>query len=61
MQAMQEEGSGHTHEPIGMNGYGEVGQASQRKARGPQIKDTIATVIGMLLPIIAQLGHSHAH
>jgi zinc transporter 9 len=42
-----------------MNGYGDSAQTSQRKQKGPQMRDTIATVGGMLLPLLTQLFHHH--
>jgi zinc transporter 9 len=54
---MQEEtNSSHEHHG-GMNGYSENGGLSQKKQARPQMRDTIATVVGMLLPLLTQLGH----
>lgn len=62
MHAMQEDGlssgGGHDHHGGGMNGYGDV-NPSQRKPKGPQMRDTLATVAGMLLPLLTQFGHHH--
>ncbi|EHK45674.1 uncharacterized protein TrAtP1_012705 [Trichoderma atroviride] len=58
MQAMQEDGSSHSHEHgSGANGYSDANSAHQRKSKGPQMRDTIATVVGMGIPLLAQLGH----
>ncbi|KAM0255746.1 hypothetical protein ACHAQJ_005416 [Trichoderma viride] len=58
MQAMQEDSGAHSHEHgSGMNGYSDGGPAHQRKPKGPQMRDTIATVVGMAIPLLAQLGH----
>lgn len=60
MHAMQEDagsyGQDHSH---GLNGYGEGSAAHQRKPKGPQMRDTLATVVGMLLPLLTQFGHHH--
>ncbi|PNP38028.1 hypothetical protein TGAMA5MH_10127 [Trichoderma gamsii] len=58
MHAMQDDGGSHSHEHgTGMNGYSEGNSAHQRKSKGPQMRDTIATVVGMGIPLLAQLGH----
>lgn len=57
MHAMQEDGShGHDH---GSNGYAEGSPASQRKPKGPQMRDTLGTMVGMLVPLLTQFGHHH--
>ena len=60
MHAMQEDGNsqggGHEHHS---NGYAEGGNLSQRKQTRPQMRDTLATVGGMLLPLLTQFGHHH--
>lgn len=54
MHAMQEDSSsGHEHN------HGESGGPSQRRQTGPQMRDTLATVIGMVLPLLTQFGHHH--
>lgn len=51
MHAMNEENNaGHDH------GYAEPGSLA---AKGPQLRDTIITVIGMMLPLLTQFGHHH--
>lgn len=58
MQAMQEDGGAHGHDHgSGMNGYADGSSAHQRKSKGPQMRDTLATVVGMMIPLVAQLGH----
>lgn len=47
---------GHSHGDAGMNGYAD---SLQQKAHGPQMWDTVATVGGMLLPLLTQIGHHH--
>ncbi|KAK3322477.1 ZIP zinc transporter-domain-containing protein [Apodospora peruviana] len=62
MHAMQEDNfsGGHDHHS---NGYhpegGSGGGQSQRKQTKPQMRDTLATVGGMLLPLLTQFGHHH--
>ncbi|KAF4909743.1 Zinc transporter ZIP9 [Colletotrichum viniferum] len=56
MHAMQEDSSSPKHEHGGMNGYSE---GSQRVQHRPQMRDTFATVAGMLLPLLTQFGHHH--
>lgn len=58
MHAMQEDGGSHGHEH-GLNGYSEGNSINQRKQKGPQMRDTLATIGGMLLPLLTQFGHHH--
>lgn len=51
VHAMQDDG--HSHDE-GMNGFADP---SQRNGSGPQVRDTLATVGGMLLPLLTQIGH----
>ncbi|KAI0476975.1 Zinc/iron permease [Xylaria cf. heliscus] len=58
MHAMQE-GESSSHDiGSGVNGYADGG-VSQRNHAHPQMRETLATVIGMLLPLLTQLGHHH--
>lgn len=58
MHAMQE-GDSPSHDlGSGPNGYAD-GNISQRKHTHPQMRDTLATMIGMLLPLLTQFGHHH--
>ncbi|KAG5920320.1 hypothetical protein E4U61_007973 [Claviceps capensis] len=61
MHVMQEDNSAHSHDGVSSgNGYSDGSMSiSQRKAKGPDIRDTLATVAGMLLPLLTQLGHHH--
>jgi len=61
MHAMQEDGGSHQgHErESSMNGYADGNNAAQRKQARPQMRDTVATVVGMLLPLLTQFGHHH--
>ncbi len=60
MHAMQEEHNppAHEHHSSG-NGYAENGAAAQKRQSKPQMRDTIATMIGILLPLLTQFGHHH--
>lgn len=59
MQAMQEENGSHDHHSMG-NGYADASTiAAQRKQSRPQMRDTLATIVGMLLPLLTQFGHHH--
>lgn len=53
---MQDDGHHADHDTGGMNGFVDP---SQRKSNGPQMRDTLATVGGMLLPLLTQIGHHH--
>jgi zinc transporter 9 len=60
MQAMQEENhsTGHDHHP-GANGYSEGANSSHRRQGKLQMRDTLVTVVGMLLPLLTRFGHHH--
>ncbi|TGO60637.1 hypothetical protein BOTNAR_0142g00080 [Botryotinia narcissicola] len=57
MHAMQEDSGVHSHEHTNSNGY--LDSISQRKQAKPQMRDTLATVGGMLIPLLTQFGHDH--
>ncbi|KAF8853035.1 ZIP metal ion transporter-like protein [Acephala macrosclerotiorum] len=57
MHAMQED-SNHEHSHQSSNGYAD-GSSPQRTKPKPQMKDTLAAVGGMLIPLLTQIGHSH--
>ncbi|KAI1304316.1 Zinc/iron permease [Xylaria venustula] len=58
MHAMQE-GESPSHDiGAGVSGYAD-GSISQRKHAHPQMRETLATVVGMLLPLLTQFGHHH--
>ncbi|KUJ07220.1 ZIP metal ion transporter-like protein [Mollisia scopiformis] len=57
MHAMQEDGS-HEHSHNNSNGYTDGGGAPRTKPK-PQMKDTLAAVGGMLIPLLTQIGHHH--
>ncbi|OTB08499.1 hypothetical protein M426DRAFT_317121 [Hypoxylon sp. CI-4A] len=56
MHAMQEGDSGSSHDGSIANGYADGGP---RKHAHPQMRETLATVIGMFLPLLTQFGHHH--
>lgn len=59
MHAMQEDSS-HEHTGHSMtNGYAESSGSSQRNKPKPQMRDTLAAVGGMLIPLLTQIGHHH--
>ncbi|QGI84315.1 unnamed protein product [Fusarium fujikuroi] len=58
MHAMQEDTTPHTHDH-GINGYADSNATAQRKPKGPQMRDTLATMGGMLVPLLTQFGHHH--
>ncbi|KAI2642801.1 Zinc/iron permease [Xylaria nigripes] len=58
MHAMQESESPGHDIGSGVNGYAD-GSISQRKHNHPQMRETLATVVGMLLPLLTQFGHHH--
>lgn len=65
MHAMQEDsnpqgGDHHHSNGGGGDGYQDGGSnGAQRKQAKPQMRDTLATVGGMLLPLLTQFGHHH--
>ncbi|KAI1866020.1 uncharacterized protein JN550_007998 [Neoarthrinium moseri] len=61
MHAMQEGDSAAPHEtaPTTSNGYADSPTLGPRKQARPQMRDTIATVAGMLVPLLTQFGHHH--
>ncbi|KAF5643606.1 zinc transporter ZIP9 [Fusarium sp. NRRL 52700] len=58
MHAMQEDTTPHTHDHS-INGYADSSATAQRKSKGPQMRDTLATMGGMLVPLLTQFGHHH--
>lgn len=57
MHAMQDDASAHDHST--MNGYGEGGNGGAVKRGKGSIRDTVASVVGMLIPLATQIGHHH--
>ncbi len=59
MHAMQEDAlPNQAHDHHGGSGYPDPSNG-QRKQTKPQMRDTLATVGGMLLPLLTQFGHHH--
>ena len=63
MHAMQEDAGSHDHSHgHGANGFTDAAAgAAAKQQQGPRMQDTMATVVGMLLPLLAQLGGHHHH
>lgn len=58
MHAMQDDASQHDHSTL--NGFGEGGGGGlPRKGSKPILRDTVASVVGMLIPLATQVGHHH--
>lgn len=60
MHAMNEDANGHDS-GVGVNGFAEGGPGASKKHQGPQVQDTVATVVGMLLPLLTVFGGHHHH
>jgi zinc transporter 9 len=60
MHAMQEENhsAGHDAHSSG-NGYSESGGASHKREAKLEMRDTLATVVGFMLPLLTRFGHHH--
>ncbi|KAL2271795.1 hypothetical protein VTJ83DRAFT_1166 [Remersonia thermophila] len=60
MHAMQEENhsADHLSHHMGGNGYSEAGSSSRRHGK-LQMRDTITTLVGFLLPLLTRFGHHH--
>jgi hypothetical protein len=41
--------------------FADGNSSHHRRQQGPQMRDTLATMAGMLLPLLAQLGGHHHH
>lgn len=59
MHAMQEGDAHSAHDVPNGNNYADSPTVGVRKQARPQMRDTIATIIGMLLPLLTQFGHHH--
>ncbi|KAK3505201.1 Zinc/iron permease [Neurospora crassa] len=57
MHAMQEDSNSHDHHSSS-NGYAD-GSSSQQRRQPKPLRDTMFTVLGMLLPLLTQFGHHH--
>ncbi len=60
MHAMQEyNGAQRNEQHSSIGSYDNGGSAIPRKTAHPQMRDTVGTVGGMLLPLLTQFGHHH--
>ncbi|KAL2021069.1 hypothetical protein VTK56DRAFT_7724 [Thermocarpiscus australiensis] len=59
MHAMQEENHSAGHDISSANGYSDSASLSHRRQGKVQLRDTLATVVGMLLPLLTRFGHHH--
>ncbi|KAJ5205255.1 ZIP metal ion transporter [Penicillium cf. griseofulvum] len=55
MHTMQENGPGSSSRELPTNGYGDRDQDGS----GKSMRDLIASVLGMILPLFLQIGHAH--
>ncbi|KAJ5505065.1 Zinc/iron permease [Penicillium fimorum] len=55
MHTMQENGPGSSPRELPINGYGDRDQDGSDKS----MRDLIASVLGMILPLFLQIGHAH--
>ena len=64
MHTMQDDGH-DTHDDttnggyVNGNGYTSMGHASKEDGKALDLRDTLLATAGMLLPLLAQLGHAH--
>lgn len=60
MHTMEENTSGHSEPPMNGNANGYIdGRESHQKEQRPSVKDLSAAVVGMILPLLLQVGHVH--
>ncbi|KFY76712.1 hypothetical protein V499_03721 [Pseudogymnoascus sp. VKM F-103] len=64
MHAMQDDAAGHDHASSStLNGFGDGGGGGGggggKRGGGPVLRDTVASVVGMLIPLVTQVGHHH--
>ncbi|OBT86134.1 hypothetical protein VE02_05425 [Pseudogymnoascus sp. 03VT05] len=64
MHAMQDDAAGHEHgSGSTLNGFGDGGGggggAGGKRGGKPVLRDTVASVVGMLIPLVTQVGHHH--
>ena len=64
MHTMQDTSHSHGEHDPGQNGYADTNvydgyQPPVPKQEGPGLGETLATVGGMLLPLLTQFGHAH--
>ena len=61
MHTMQEDDGGHGVDEVHGNGYLEMHHErdSGRQKSQKSLKLVLAAVVGMLLPLVTQIGHAH--
>lgn len=57
MHTMQENGPGSTTREMPVNGYGD--SRDSQIVPDKSMRDLIASVLGMILPLFLQIGHAH--
>jgi zinc transporter 9 len=57
MHTMQENGPGSTPRESPVNGYGDSRESPDGSDKS--MRDLIASVVGMILPLFLQIGHAH--
>lgn len=57
MHTMQENGSSSTSRESPANGYGDIRDSPSRPDKS--LRDLVASVVGMILPLFLQIGHAH--
>lgn len=57
MHTMQENGFDSARQDAHANGYTEGREPTQRSKKS--MRDLIASVVGMILPLFLQIGHAH--
>ncbi|KAJ5758606.1 hypothetical protein N7520_005762 [Penicillium odoratum] len=57
MHTMQENGPGSTPRESPVNGYGDARESANGSDKS--MRDLIASVVGMILPLFLQIGHAH--
>ena len=57
MHTMQENGPGSSSREVSGNGYGD--SRDPQNGNDKSMRDLIASVVGMVLPLFLQIGHAH--
>lgn len=57
MHTMQENGPSAASRELPVNGYGDSRDSSNGSDK--PMRDLVASVVGMILPLFLQLGHAH--
>lgn len=63
--APQRSRSGSTNSYLYANGYGDGGlldgYAARHEQKGQSTSEIVIMVVGMLVPLVTQVGHAHGH